>query len=73
MPMMLVKIGYDEYALSVEDGLKVATLLMESKKFDVRHVNGMYSFYAYDHTSDVPCRIVSDELYRLAVLAGKPE
>ena len=73
MPMMLVKIGYDEYALSVEDGLKVATLLMESKKFESKYVNGAQSFYAYDHTSDVPCRIVSDELYRLAVLAGKPE
>ena len=73
MPVMLVKIGYVEYALPVEDGVKVATLLMGAKTFESKYVNGAHSFYAYEHTHDVACRIISDEMYRLASLAGKPE
>lgn len=73
MPMMIVKIGYDEYVLSVEDGLKVATLLIEAKKFELKYSNGAHSYHAYDHASGMECRIISDELYRLASLAGKPE
>lgn len=73
MSMMVLRIGFDDYAVPVEDGLKLAEILMRAKRFEVKYINGAQSFHAYEHVNEIICRLISDEMYRIAALAGKPE
>ena len=81
--MIAITIGYQAYIFPTEDGLKLAEILSKAEVYkrqywstDERKKRGMtseYTYHVYPNADAMGVEIVSDEVYRMAKLAGKPE
>lgn len=75
MAYVTVKVEYQEYIMPAKDALTFVELLTRAKKYDKRYnpeVSG-YNHYIYDNTNEYEMKVISDDLYNMASLAGKPE
>ena len=81
MTKAIIKIGWDEYVMEVDDAVALAKLLMGGERYKQNYVgaNGGNSSHTYhiwqdDSKPSVTCeiRIISDALYNMAKLAGEP-
>ena len=72
--MMVMKIGYLEFALPVKDAVTVAELLQKSYAWKEEYVSGgENTFHAFPFEGSIKMELVGDDLFRMAKLAGKPE
>lgn len=72
--MMVMKIGYMEFALSVKDAVTVAEILQKAETWKEEYVSGgENTYHVYPFDGSIKMELVSDDLYRMAKLAGKPE
>lgn len=83
--MITIEIGYSRYVMSKEDALTMMGILERIERFeqkywskDDREAKGMpegqdYTYHVYPSDTTFDMRIISDDLYNMAKLAGKPE
>ena len=81
--MVVVDIGWQKIILHREDALKLAEVLEKAEVYeekywsrDERTARGMteeYTHHVYTNDKHYNMKIITDELYQMAKLAGKPE
>ena len=79
MKKAIICIDYKDYVMNTEDAIKVVSVLAEAERYESTWVeeNKAYNHYIYKAKKDVRehivgIRLISDETYRLAKLAGDP-
>lgn len=72
--MVVISFGYGEYIMPPKDALAVMEILQKSEKYESKYVSGgENTHHVYPNTEALIARLISDDLYRMAKLAGKPE
>ncbi len=72
--MMVMKIGYTEFVLPVKEAVTVAEILQKAEVWKEEYVSGgENTYHVYPFEGSIKMELVSDDLYRMAKLAGKPE
>lgn len=78
MPKAIIQLGYDHYAMDAQDALKVYEIIGRAERYRSQYrrkdEGGTLHFVwpqdADDDLKDI--RIISDSLYQIAKMAGKP-
>jgi hypothetical protein len=76
--MMVMEFGYTSIVLSAKDALAIAEILQRAEKYEKkyrRETGGEtnYTYHVWPNPDEVVMRLISDDIYRMAKLAGKPE
>ena len=81
--MIAITVGYDQLIMKKEDALTMIDILERAQRYerkywnkDERTAKGMtdeYTYHVYPNDKEYGMSIISDELYEMAKLAGKPE
>ena len=74
--MMVLKLGWDStFALSVKDAVAIAEILSKAYAWKEEYTPGGKdnTFHAYPNESKITMELISDDLFNMAKLAGKPE
>lgn len=81
--MVVVEIGYNNFALSKEDAMTIVEILERAELYeakywstDKRKEKGMtadYTYHVYPNEKQYTMKIISNDMYNMAKLAGKPE
>jgi hypothetical protein len=76
--MMVMELGYNSIVLSVKDALVVAEIMQRAEKYEKKYTraadgNNTYSYHVWPNSDEVAMKLISDDIYRMAKLAGKPE
>jgi hypothetical protein len=75
MTKAIVKFGYTDYVMELKDAVSLAELLSKAEIYDSKYVSGAGSthhIYANDANEVGTIKMISDDFYRMAKLAGKP-
>jgi len=78
MSKVVVAIGYKNYVLDTADAIKVAEALSKAELYDTKYRSkdkGGTSVHVWEqdeNDSTIAMTILSDSLYRMAKLAGRP-
>jgi len=80
--MMIVTLGYTDYVVQTKDALTLLEILSNSEKFEDRYVSkedkgnttgeAYHTYHVYENDAVVNARVITNEKYRMAKLAGKP-
>lgn len=78
--MVVIEFGYgNSYVMSAKDALALAEIIQRAEKYEKKYrkdeatgTNG-YTFHVWPNNDEILMRVISEESYRLARLAGKPE
>lgn len=73
----LVRVGYDTYAMDVDKALTLLELVATSEKYEEKYNSEtrQTAFYVYPvepREKVKELKLISDDLYKMASLAGKP-
>ena len=71
----MIRIGYTEYVMEVEQAVKLAEVLMRAEKFRKRGWGKEASYYVWTDAEDIvtpELTMIPDDLYNMAKLAGQP-
>jgi len=72
--MLVLSFGYGEYVLSPKDAVAIMEILQKSERYECKYVSGGdNTHHVYPSTECLTAKLISDDLYRMAKLAGKPE
>lgn len=81
--MIVISIGYEEYVFNREDGIKMMELLEKAERYErkywskeereKRSITADYTYHVFPNEKQYGMQLISDDLYRMAKLAGKPE
>ena len=77
--MMIVTVGYNEFAMSPKDAVALSEILQRAERYqkkyhrEVGDVKSHYTHHAWEHEEEFQMRLVSDDMFRMAKLAGKPD
>lgn len=83
--MIVVEIGYNSFVMNKEDAMLLAGVLERAERYqdkywsrDERAKHGMpedqeRTYHVYPNETQYNMKIIADDLYRMAKLAGKPE
>ena len=72
--MMVLKLGWDScFALSVKDAVTIAEILSKAHAWKEHYKDGETAFHAYPVDNKITMELISEDLFRMAKLAGKPE
>ena len=78
----IIKLGYKEYAVNLEDAVKIMELLENAERYETSYHRdespetgeSYYTHHIYDeHDPDRVLQLMSDKTYRIGKLAGKPK
>jgi hypothetical protein len=76
MSKLCVTIGYKKYVMKVEDAIQFTELLSNAELYEEVHhkeAEGGSTHHVYDvGVPDVSMHLISESLYQMAKLAGKP-
>ena len=76
----IIKLGYKDYVLNVEDAVKIMELLENAERYETQYYRAeesetgesYHSHHIYDEIEDDRAlQLLSDKTYRIAKLAGK--
>ena len=80
--MMIVTLGYAEYVMPTKDAVTILELLAKAEKYEERYIGkddknnttgtSYHTYHVYENESTFGGKVMSDDKYRLAKLAGKP-
>lgn len=79
MTKAVISLGYKDYVLDAEDALAILKLLANAELFKEKWASkddGGSSYYVYPQGADeakLNLHLITDDLYRMAKLAGRPE
>ena len=81
--MMIVNIGYTEYALPTKDAVTIMEILSNAQRYEERYISkdaknnntgeAYHTYHVYENDVTVSAKVIPNEKYRMAKLAGKPE
>ncbi len=75
MSKSIVKFGYNDFVMELKDAVSLAELLSKAEVYDNKYVSGggsTHHIYANDAQEMGTIKLISDDFYRMAKLAGKP-
>lgn len=80
--MMIVTIGYQDYALSTKDAVTIMDILGNAERYEERYVSkddknnttgdSYQTFHVYENDTVFTAKLIPNDRYRMAKLAGKP-
>ena len=70
--MMVLELGYRNFVLSTADAVQILQLLEKAEIYENKYDDGMYTHHVYANDQPIPAKLIGDDLYRMAKLAGKP-
>ena len=78
MSHIVIKFDYKEYVFPIKEGIQFLELFAKAKRYSKNYnsATGSYNYYVWDRDNDEneqQATLISDELYNMAKLAGKPE
>jgi len=76
MVKAVITVGYKDYILDAKDALTVLEVLANAERFEQRFSTGTTTYHVYEQESDngiSQLKVIHDNLYRMAKLAGRPE
>ena len=78
--MIVVTLGYANYVLSNKDAVALAEILEKAELYEAiwipsgeRNGGPDHTHHVYENDKQVDMKLISNDLYRMAKLAGKPE
>lgn len=73
--MIVVNIPYGEYVMSTEDAFALAKIFEKIERYRDKYHGGNTpsTIHVFPNESKLSMHVISDDLYRMAKLAGKPE
>lgn len=73
MPKAVVRIGYNDYVVETEQALLIAQVLASAPRYRSKGWGDDTSYFIWDEPkAEVSITIISDELVRIATMAGAP-
>lgn len=78
--MIVVELGYQSYVLPNKDAIALVDILEKAEVYEQKWVpkeqraegGEDYTYHVYDSTRQLAMKVISESLYRMAKLAGKP-
>lgn len=72
MPKAVIRMGYNDYIVEMEDALAVAKVMTNAQRYQSRGYGETASYHIWDEPKEeVTITIISDEIVRIATMAGK--
>ena len=79
--MIVIELGYKNIVLPNKDAVTLLDILEKAEIFESKWIrvedrgNGGpdYTYHVYENTQQFGLKMISNDLYRMAKLAGKPE
>lgn len=72
--MVVLSFGYGEYVVSPKDAVTIMEMLQKAERYECKYKSGGDSTYhVYPSSESLTAKLISDDMYRMAKLAGKPE
>ena len=72
--MLVLSFNYGEYVLSTKDAVTIMEILQKAERYEQKYVSGGdNTHHVYPFTDTIVAKLISDDLYRMAKLAGKPD
>lgn len=73
MPMV-VSIGYGDIVLPTEDAVQLLKILEKGERFRMKYnSSNPTTYHIWANDTEYAARLIGEDLYRMAKLAGKPE
>ena len=74
MPKAVIRMGYNDYVVEMEDAIKVAQIMTTAQRYQSRGYGDDTSYHIWNAPKEeVTIMIISDEVVRIATMAGKYE
>ena len=80
--MVVIDLGYRSVVLPTEDAIRVAEILSKAEAFEEKYrtkeekeksgIDDDYTYHVFSQDRQFTMKIISDTLYQMAKLAGKP-
>lgn len=83
--MITIEIGYTTYVLPRDEAITLMRILEKAEVYEAKYVSkeerssmglpetSEYLYHVYPNERAFPMKLISDDLYRMAKLAGRPE
>ena len=79
--MIIIGLGFKSYVMANKDAIALAEILSKAEVYEsvwIRpeergNAGPDYTYHVYGNDQQVDMKLVSDDFYRMAKLAGKPE
>jgi hypothetical protein len=72
MPKAVIRIGYNDYVMEVEDAVTIAKVMAGAPRYQSRGYGETASYHIWDEPKEeVTITLISDEVVRIAAMAGK--
>lgn len=71
----IITLGYTDYVLDLKDVVTISEIMGKAELYESKYASGSGSTYhIYENSSKelATIKLISDDFYRLAKLAGKP-
>lgn len=73
MPKAVIRVGYNDYVMGVEQALLVAQVLTTAQRYSSKGWGQTATHHIWSEpTKEVDIKIVTDDLVRIATMAGAP-
>jgi hypothetical protein len=74
MPKAVIRLGYNDYVVDVEDALRIAQTLTHAPRYEAKGWGDATSYHIWEQpNNEFEIKIISDETVRIATMAGKYE
>ena len=74
MPKAVIRMGYQDYVVEVEDAVTIAKVMASAPRYQSRGYAETASYHIWNEPKEeVTITIISDEVVRIATMAGKYE
>ena len=72
--MIVVTMGYTDYVMSAKDAFALSEVLARAERYEDKYHGGGVdnTRHVYENEATFQMKIISDDVYRMAKLAGKP-
>jgi hypothetical protein len=77
--MMVMEFSYSSLVLSAKDALAMAEIIQRAEKYEKKYRkdevtnSSSYTYHVWPNPDEITMKLISDDIYRMAKLAGKPE
>ena len=76
--MIVMEFSYLSLVLSVKDALAMAEIMQRAEKYEKKYRRetggeSSYTYHVWPNSDEMVMKLISDDIYRMAKLAGKPE
>lgn len=73
--MIVVTMGYQDFVMTPKDAFALSEILSRVERYESKYYGSVNenTFHVYANDKPFSMSIISDDVYRMAKLAGKPE